>query len=192
MLIEGKFSLKAPIQKVWDHILQPEILGSCLPGAEKVAKVDETTYDAVVKQKVGPIKVTLEVPQCAHQGGAPESPGTRRRGRGHHEIGSFQTENRGGPQGDRERRGGGLIPGQCQHRGKTRHVRRPDHEEQGQRRGKRVYPQPPGKTKVPDLIGQGVIVAVILAGAGLKPAPTKHNPREMQCPRKAKSPVDTW
>ncbi|MGO9118597.1 MAG: CoxG family protein [Desulfomonilaceae bacterium] len=60
MLIEGKFALKAPIQKVWDHILEPETLGSCMPGAEKVAKIDDITYDAVVKQKVGPIKVTLK------------------------------------------------------------------------------------------------------------------------------------
>ena len=52
MLIEGKFVIKAPIQKVWDHILEPETLGSCMPGAEKVAKIDDKTYDAVVKQKV--------------------------------------------------------------------------------------------------------------------------------------------
>ena len=60
MLIEGKFSLKAPIQKVWDHILEPETLAACMPGAEKVAKIDDKTYDAVVKQKVGIIKVTLK------------------------------------------------------------------------------------------------------------------------------------
>jgi carbon monoxide dehydrogenase subunit G len=60
MLIEGKFTIKAPIQKVWDHILEPETLGSCMPGAEKVAKIDDKTYDAVVKQRVGIIKVTLK------------------------------------------------------------------------------------------------------------------------------------
>ncbi len=59
MLIEGKFSVKAPIQKLWDMLLEPETLGSCLPGAEKIEKVDDTHYNAVVKQKVGPIKVTL-------------------------------------------------------------------------------------------------------------------------------------
>ena len=65
MLIEGKFALKAPIQKVWDHILEPETLGSCMPGAEKVAKIEDITYDAVVKQKVGPIKVTLSSAMCS-------------------------------------------------------------------------------------------------------------------------------
>ena len=60
MLIEGRFALNAPIEKLWDHLLDPETLGSCMPGAEKVERIDETTYDAVVKQKVGPIKVKLK------------------------------------------------------------------------------------------------------------------------------------
>lgn len=59
MIIEGSFTVKAPIQKLWDMLLQPETLAACLPGAEKIEKIDETTYDAVVKQKVGPIKVKL-------------------------------------------------------------------------------------------------------------------------------------
>jgi len=59
MLIEGKFTVNAPVQKLWDLLLEPETLGSCLPGAEKIEKVDDTTYDAVIKQKVGPIKVKL-------------------------------------------------------------------------------------------------------------------------------------
>jgi carbon monoxide dehydrogenase subunit G len=60
MIIEGKLTVKAPIQKLWDMLLDPTTLGSCLPGAEKIEKIDEKTYDAVVKQKVGPIKVTLK------------------------------------------------------------------------------------------------------------------------------------
>lgn len=59
MLIEGKFTVRAPIQKLWDMLLEPETLGSCLPGAEKIEKIDEKTYDAIVKQNVGPIKVKL-------------------------------------------------------------------------------------------------------------------------------------
>ncbi|MBA4418824.1 MAG: hypothetical protein C0392_13080 [Syntrophus sp. (in: bacteria)] len=59
MLIEGNFTVKAPIQKLWDMLLEPETLGSCLPGAEKIEKIDDKTYDAVIKQKVGPIKVKL-------------------------------------------------------------------------------------------------------------------------------------
>jgi carbon monoxide dehydrogenase subunit G len=59
MLIEGKFTLDAPIQQVWDFLLDPETLITCIPGAEKMEAVDDTTYESVVKQKVGPISVTF-------------------------------------------------------------------------------------------------------------------------------------
>jgi carbon monoxide dehydrogenase subunit G len=57
MLIEGKFTLKAPIKKVWDFLLEPETLAACIPGAEKVEAIDDKNYEAIVKQKVGPISV---------------------------------------------------------------------------------------------------------------------------------------
>ena len=57
MLMEGKFTLKAPIQEVWDFLLKPETLASCVPGAEEMELIDERTYNSVVKQKVGPISV---------------------------------------------------------------------------------------------------------------------------------------
>ena len=41
MRLEGKFALKAPIQKVWDFLLDPSTLFSCIPGAEKIEKVPE-------------------------------------------------------------------------------------------------------------------------------------------------------
>ena len=60
MIIEGKFSLKAPIQLLWDTLLDPETLRSCIPGAEKIERIDEKTYDCVIKQKVGPISVRFK------------------------------------------------------------------------------------------------------------------------------------
>jgi carbon monoxide dehydrogenase subunit G len=60
MLMEGKFTLKAPVQKIWDTLLEPETLLSCIPGAEKIERIDEKTYDCVVKQKVGPISVKFK------------------------------------------------------------------------------------------------------------------------------------
>ena len=60
MLIEGKFTLKAPIQKVWDNLLNPETIASCIPGCEKMEAIDEKTYNCVVKQKVGPISVRFK------------------------------------------------------------------------------------------------------------------------------------
>ena len=60
MLMEGKFTLKAPIQEVWDFLLEPGTLASCVPGAEKMEAIDDKTYESIVKQKVGPISVRLK------------------------------------------------------------------------------------------------------------------------------------
>lgn len=60
MLMEGKFTIKAPIQKLWDTLLDPETLLSCIPGAEKIERIDEKTFDCMVKQKVGPISVKFK------------------------------------------------------------------------------------------------------------------------------------
>jgi len=60
MIIEGKFTLEAPIQLLWDTLLDPETLRSCIPGAEKIELLDEITYDCVIKQKVGPITVRFK------------------------------------------------------------------------------------------------------------------------------------
>jgi len=60
MILEGKLYLKAPIQILWDNLLAPETLQSCIPGAEKIEKVDDKSYDCQIKQKVGPISVRFK------------------------------------------------------------------------------------------------------------------------------------
>ena len=60
MIIEGKFTIKAPIQETWNNLLNPGTLASCIPGCEKMEAIDEKTFDCVVKQKVGPISVKLK------------------------------------------------------------------------------------------------------------------------------------
>ena len=63
MLIEGKFTLKAPKQAVWDFVMEPGVLASCIPGAEKLEATDDKTWEGIVKQKVGPISVKLNFTQ---------------------------------------------------------------------------------------------------------------------------------
>jgi carbon monoxide dehydrogenase subunit G len=60
MIIEGGFTLNAPIEELFETLLKPETIMTCLPGAESVKLIDETTYECVVKQKVGPISVKLK------------------------------------------------------------------------------------------------------------------------------------
>lgn len=60
MIIEGSFTLSAPIEKLFDFVLKPETIMTCLPGAESVKQIDDATYECVVKQKVGPISAKLK------------------------------------------------------------------------------------------------------------------------------------
>ena len=60
MLLEGKFALKGDIQKTWDTLIQPETLAACIPGCEKMEKVDDKTFNSVVVAKVGFISVKFQ------------------------------------------------------------------------------------------------------------------------------------
>jgi carbon monoxide dehydrogenase subunit G len=60
MLIDGEFTLDAPIQEVWDLLFEIDTLAACIPGAEKIEAIDDRNYEAVIKQKVGPISVRLK------------------------------------------------------------------------------------------------------------------------------------
>ncbi len=61
MLLEEKFSVKAPIEKVWDFLLDPPKLASCVPGCEGVEALDENTYLTSIKAKVGPISAKFKI-----------------------------------------------------------------------------------------------------------------------------------
>ena len=60
MLLEGNFTIKAPIERLWDSLLETETLRACVPGAEKIDRLDEKTYDCIVEQKVGHIGVRFK------------------------------------------------------------------------------------------------------------------------------------
>jgi carbon monoxide dehydrogenase subunit G len=60
MIIEGKFTVNAPIQKLWATLFDVQALAACLPGAEKIDQIDEKTYDVTMKQRVGIVKVTMK------------------------------------------------------------------------------------------------------------------------------------
>jgi uncharacterized protein len=55
MVIEEKFVVKTSIQKVWDFLMNPEELSSCIPGCEKMETIGERNYLSVVKVRVGPL-----------------------------------------------------------------------------------------------------------------------------------------
>ena len=61
MQIEETFSVKAPIQKLWDSLLDPQIIGPCIPGCEKVEPINDKEYESIIKAKVGFMAVRFKV-----------------------------------------------------------------------------------------------------------------------------------
>jgi uncharacterized protein len=55
MHLEGSHTFDAPLQAVWDTLLNPEIIADCMPGRESFAQIGEDYYEAGMKIKVGPI-----------------------------------------------------------------------------------------------------------------------------------------
>jgi carbon monoxide dehydrogenase subunit G len=42
-------------------LLEPETLQACLPGVEKIERLDERNYTIVIMQKIGPLKVRVKI-----------------------------------------------------------------------------------------------------------------------------------
>ena len=61
MLIEETFRIKLPIEELWKSALNPEIMGPCVPGCEKVEAISEKEYDSIIKANVGFISVRFRV-----------------------------------------------------------------------------------------------------------------------------------
>jgi carbon monoxide dehydrogenase subunit G len=60
MVIQEKFVVRAPIKEVWKFSMDPEQVGRCVPGCEKIERLDERTYLTVVRAGVGPIRVRFK------------------------------------------------------------------------------------------------------------------------------------
>ena len=58
MKVEGSYTIKADRQKVWDDLLSPEVLSSCIPGCESFEPAGDETYDVVMKVGVAAVSGT--------------------------------------------------------------------------------------------------------------------------------------
>ena len=52
--------IKADPATVWAAILNPDVLKDCVPGCESMTGDADTGFEAVVTQKVGPVKATFK------------------------------------------------------------------------------------------------------------------------------------
>ncbi|MDG1531163.1 MAG: carbon monoxide dehydrogenase subunit G [Paracoccaceae bacterium] len=53
-------TINANIQTVWASLLDPAILKECVPGCQEMTGTVETGFNAVVVQKVGPVKASFK------------------------------------------------------------------------------------------------------------------------------------
>jgi carbon monoxide dehydrogenase subunit G len=85
--IEERFRVGAPVQAVWEYLVDPRRVVGCLPGAALTEVVDEQTFHGTMKVKVGPVTVSyrgrvrlVEVDTAGHrvrmEGDGRESTGT--------------------------------------------------------------------------------------------------------------------
>jgi hypothetical protein len=55
MELQGSRTIAADRQTVWERLNDPETLKACVPGCEELTGSPEEGFEAVVKQKVGPV-----------------------------------------------------------------------------------------------------------------------------------------
>jgi len=58
--IEEEFEVQAPVQQVWEYLIDPAKVVVCIPGAELLEAQDESTFVGAVKVKVGPMTMSYK------------------------------------------------------------------------------------------------------------------------------------
>ena len=57
MEFENEFDVQAPLDQVWDTVLDVERVAPCVPGAEVLERTGEDAYSVGIKVKVGPVSM---------------------------------------------------------------------------------------------------------------------------------------
>lgn len=60
MKLSGTRTIAAPPEQVWAALNDADVLQACIPGCETLEKTSDTSFEAVVKQKVGPVSATFK------------------------------------------------------------------------------------------------------------------------------------
>jgi carbon monoxide dehydrogenase subunit G len=58
--IEGSYTFNAPREKVWQVLLDPNIMAQCMPGCEKMSEIGPDQYEATMKVGVASVKGTYK------------------------------------------------------------------------------------------------------------------------------------
>ncbi len=52
MIFEDRFTVKAPVERVWAFLRDPQQVAQCIPGTERIDVVDDTHYHVVAGARV--------------------------------------------------------------------------------------------------------------------------------------------
>ncbi|HSD47579.1 MAG TPA: SRPBCC family protein [Pyrinomonadaceae bacterium] len=58
--IEERFEVQAPVERVWQYLIDPKRVVQCLPGAELLEQKDDGTFLGAIKVKVGPLSMSYK------------------------------------------------------------------------------------------------------------------------------------
>ena len=58
--IEEKFEVQAPVERVWQYLIDPRRVVECLPGAQLLEQKDDQTFLGAIKVKVGPLSMSYK------------------------------------------------------------------------------------------------------------------------------------
>jgi uncharacterized protein len=75
MRLDQEFTVAAPADRVWTFLMDVPRMATCIPGASDVRQIDDHSYDATVKAKIGPVAASfgckiaiLELDDATHTG----------------------------------------------------------------------------------------------------------------------------
>jgi carbon monoxide dehydrogenase subunit G len=60
MIVDQQVTIAAPVDRVWEFMMDIPAVSRCVPGVDAFEKIDDDTYEGALTVKVGPIGVRLQ------------------------------------------------------------------------------------------------------------------------------------
>lgn len=60
MIIDQTTTIPAPVEQVWEFVMDIPAVSRCVPGVEAFERLDDDTFAGTLKVKVGPVTIRLE------------------------------------------------------------------------------------------------------------------------------------
>ena len=60
MIVDQQVTVAAPVDRVWEFMMDIPAVSRCVPGVESFEAIDDDTFEGALKVKVGPIGVRLQ------------------------------------------------------------------------------------------------------------------------------------